>query len=132
MIGVLLKYFVKYVIHFDHKDFLRALRTDLGPLLGDTGLWALKNYLNSHTQKNNDEKKKIARNAIDLLTKFIETGYDVIEVEAKYNLLNKFGPKKFPAKKVVRNTIPILYSWMHYAPLTWFQQQKQFQAAVNN
>jgi len=49
MIGVLLKYFVKYVMHFDHLDFLRAIRTDLGPLLGDTGLWALKNYLNKHT-----------------------------------------------------------------------------------
>ena len=116
MLGVLTRYFVKYVIRFDHKDFIRAIRTDLGPILGDTGMWALKNYLTLQTQKGNDEKKKIARNAIDLLSKYLETGFDVIGVETKYNLLNRFGPKKQPTKKVVRNTIPILYSWMHYAP----------------
>ena len=45
MLGVLLKYFVKQVLRFDYLDFNRAVRTDLGPLLGETGLWALKNYL---------------------------------------------------------------------------------------
>ena len=45
MLGVLLKYYVKQVLRFDHADFMRAFRIDLGPLLGDTGLWALKNYL---------------------------------------------------------------------------------------
>ena len=44
MIGVLIKYFLKQVLHFDHKDFMTALRVDLGPLLGDTGIWALKTY----------------------------------------------------------------------------------------
>ena len=44
MIGVLVKYFVNQVLRFDHKDFVRAIKTDLGPLLGDTGIWALKNY----------------------------------------------------------------------------------------
>jgi hypothetical protein len=109
-------------MRFDHKDFMRAMRTDLGPILGDTGVWALKNYLTLQTVKGNDEKKKIARNAIDLLSKYLETGYDIIGVESKYNLLNRFGPKKQPAKKVVRNQIAILYSWMHYAPQSWFLQ----------
>ena len=44
MVGVLVKYFVNQVLRFDHQDFVRAIKTDLGPLLGDTGLWALKNY----------------------------------------------------------------------------------------
>jgi len=45
MLGVLLKYLLKKVIHFSHADFLTAMRVDLGPLLGDTGLWLLKNYI---------------------------------------------------------------------------------------
>lgn len=44
MIGVLLKYYLKQVLRFNHADFLKAFKEDLGPLLGDTGLWALKNY----------------------------------------------------------------------------------------
>lgn len=44
MLGVLTKYLVKQVLNFSHIDFLTALRVDLGPILGETGLWALKNY----------------------------------------------------------------------------------------
>jgi len=44
MIGVLVKYFVNQVLRFDHTDFIRAISIDLGPILGDTGIWALKNY----------------------------------------------------------------------------------------
>ena len=44
MIGVLCKYFLRKVMHFSHEDFMTAFKVDLGPLLGDTGLWALKNY----------------------------------------------------------------------------------------
>ena len=45
MIGVLLKYLINSVMRMDHMDFVRAIKLDLGPLLGDTGLWALKNYM---------------------------------------------------------------------------------------
>lgn len=121
MIGVLTKYFISKVMRFDHKDFMRAMRIDLGPMLGDTGIWALKSYLAAQTQKGNDEKKKLARCAIDLVTKFLETGFDVLGVEAKYNMLNRFGPKKQPANQVRRSSINILYSWMHYAPQQWFE-----------
>ena len=96
MVGVLVKYFVSQVLRFDHKDFLRAIKTDVGPLLGDTGLWALKNYQMRQTQKGNEEKKRMARTAIDLVTKYLETGLDVLSVETKYNMLNRFGPKKCP------------------------------------
>ena len=96
MVGVLVKYFVSQVLRFDHKDFVRAIKTDVGPLLGDTGLWALKNYQMSQTQKGNEEKKRMARTAIDLVTKYLETGLDVLSVQTKYNMLNRFGPKKCP------------------------------------
>ena len=108
-------------MRMDCVDFTRAMKTDMGPLLGDTGLWALQNYLNHQTLKRNDEKKKIARAAIDLVTKYLESGTDVLGIEKKYNMLNRFGPKKFPDKRVVRSSIPILYSWMHYAPIAWFE-----------
>ena len=132
MVGVLVKYFVSQVLRFDHKDFVRAIKTDVGPLLGDTGLWALKNYQMSQTQKGNEEKKRMARNAIDLVTKYLETGLDILGVENKYNMLNRFGPKKCPAKRITRRSIPILYSWMHYAPLQWFEQQRSFAQAVSS
>jgi len=45
MIGVLVKYLIKSVLRFNYTDFLKALVEDLGPLLGDTGLWAIKNYM---------------------------------------------------------------------------------------
>lgn len=86
------------MLRFDHKDFLRAIAIDLGPILGDTGLWALKNYQQYHTAKGNDEKKKLARCAIDLLTKYLDTGLDMLGQEKKYNMLNRFGPKKFADK----------------------------------
>ena len=44
MIGVLTRYFVKQVLNFDHADFLKAMKQDIQPLLGELGLWALTNY----------------------------------------------------------------------------------------
>ena len=132
MIGVLVKYFVNKVLRFEHADFIRAIKTDLGPLLGDTGLWALKSYQLHQTQKGNDEKKKMSRNAVDLITKYLETGLDTLGAEKKYNMLNRFGPKKCPAQKIARSSIAILYSWTHYAPLAWFEQQRSFAQAVSS
>lgn len=42
MLGVSINYMVNNVLRFDHKDFLKAMRVDLGPVLGHTGLWALR------------------------------------------------------------------------------------------
>ena len=72
MIGVLVKYLIKNVLRFDHKDFMHAVRVDLGPLLGDTGLWAIKNYQTAQAEKGNEEKKKMARTAADLIQKYVE------------------------------------------------------------
>ena len=42
LIGVQMHYFINKVLRYSHADFLKAVRTDLGPILGNTGLWALK------------------------------------------------------------------------------------------
>lgn len=42
MLGVNLQYLINSVLRFDHKDFIKAIKIDLGPLLGHTGLWALR------------------------------------------------------------------------------------------
>ena len=41
MLGVQLQYYQDSVLRMDHADFMVALRTDLGPVLGDVGLWSL-------------------------------------------------------------------------------------------
>ena len=61
MIGVLMKYFLNKVMHFSHDDFMTAFRVDLGPLLGECGLWVLKNYEVRMSDKGRDDKKKLAR-----------------------------------------------------------------------
>ena len=72
------------------------MKEDLGPLLGDTGIWALKNYMQRQGERGNDDKKKMGRVATDLVTKYMETGLDILGKESKYNMQNKFGPKKCP------------------------------------
>lgn len=42
MLGIQTQYMLNSVLRFSHKDFLKALRVDLGPVLGDTGMWSLK------------------------------------------------------------------------------------------
>jgi hypothetical protein len=91
-----MKYFLNKVMHFDHNDFLTAFKVDLGPLLGDTGLWALKNYETRMSEKGKDEKKKKARVAIDLITEFLDHGFDNLSKLVKFNLKNRYNPKKLP------------------------------------
>lgn len=126
MLGVLLNYFIKSVLHMDHKDFTRAVKEDLGPLLGDTGLWALKNFTTNAMEAGNDEDKKKARVATDLVAKYLETGMDALGQEKQYNRMNKFSAKKMPDRQVRRNDMKFLYSWNHYAPLTWFESKKEY------
>lgn len=58
MIGVLTKYFIKTVLHFSHEDFLKAVKIDIQPLLGDVGLWILTNYCNRQKEKGKTDKRK--------------------------------------------------------------------------
>lgn len=123
--GVLTKYLLKNVLRFDHKDFMIAMRCDLGPLLGDTGVWVLKNQAARYAVKGADEKKKMTRTASDIIKKYIESEFDYLGKENKYNLANKFSPKKCPDKQVVRKDIPTIYSWIHYAPLSYFEHLRK-------
>jgi hypothetical protein len=42
MVGVQIQYMINQALRFNHKDFKKALILDLGPVLGDLGLWSLK------------------------------------------------------------------------------------------
>ncbi len=98
MLGVNVQYMINSVLRFDHKDFLMAMKIDLGPILGHTGLWALR-QLSNHAKevKDQDLKKRVAV-ATELIEKYLESGLDVLKEEKKYNFINKFGPKKCPDK----------------------------------
>lgn len=122
-----MKYFLKSVMHFSHDDFMTALKVDLGPLLGDTGLWCLKNYETRMSEKGCADKKKLARNAIELITDYLDNGFDNIGKLAKYNMKNRFGPKKLPDQAIARSSIKNIYSWNHYAPLSWFQHIRKME-----
>jgi len=67
MIGVLINYLLKHVIYFDNQDFLTAFKVDLGPILSETGLWALKNYEQRLVFRGKNEKRKLVRCAYDLI-----------------------------------------------------------------
>lgn len=62
----------------------------------------------------------MTQTAIDIVQNYLEHGFDQLGKESKYNLLNKFGPKKCPEKSIKRENVPIIYSWSHYASQEWF------------
>lgn len=66
--------------------------------------------------------------ATELIEKYLESGLDVLKEEKKYNFINKFGPKKCPDMQIKRDEVKHLYSWLHYAPLPWFEQVKKERA----
>lgn len=72
------------------------MKVDLGVVLGDMGLWALKCKQDQAKENKNMELKKKLQVIIDLVEKYMETGFDVLNNEKKYNFINKFGPKKEP------------------------------------
>jgi len=96
MVGVLSKYFVNQVLMFDHADFVKAVKMDLEPLLGDMGLWVLGNYAQRQQEKGKQEKRRMALVAVEIVKKYTESGFDYLGKEGKYYLINKYGPKKCP------------------------------------
>lgn len=48
----------------------------------------------------------------------------------KFNLKNRYGPKKLPEQAVTRESIAHIYSWTHYAPLSWFQHIRKMEDLV--
>lgn len=127
MVGVLMKYFMNEVMHFEHEDFLTALSVDLGPLLGETGLWFIHNYEIRQQDKNKTEKRKLAKVAQELISEYMANGLEKLGKLSMYNMKNKYCPKKLPNEKRTRSEIKFIYSWSHYAPLDWFQSKRKME-----
>ena len=128
MVGVLRKYLTKQAIHFSHSEFIKAVKLDLGPLLGEVGLWVLTNYCSRQKDKGKTEKRKKGLIAIELIKSYLEAGFDYIGKENKYNFINKYSPKKLPNEQVHRDKIQFLYSWSHYAPQGWYDHLKKLES----
>ena len=116
MVGVLAKYFVNQVLRFNHQDFMRALKQDLPPLLGEMGMWVLTNYANRQREKGKTDKRKMAQVAVEIVKKYLEDGFDYLGQAGKYNLINRYNAKKCPKEALRREDLPFVYSWLHYAP----------------
>lgn len=65
-----------------------------------------------------------------MVNKFLESGYEVLGQIKKYESLNRFSPKKCPEKQVKRADIKLIYSWIHYAPISWFEEQRKLEEDV--
>lgn len=78
LIGLLSHQFVEKVLRFNHVDFLKALKVDLGPILGNVGLWALKNLQSRARQSGDDTLKKKYNICIDIVDKYMESGLDLL------------------------------------------------------
>lgn len=102
---------VSQAIRFSHKDFVKSLILDLGPILGDLGLWCLKCLQDVAKEKKDNELKKKLQVCRDIVEKYLENGLETLGDEKKYNFLNKFGPKKCPDLAIQRDSIKHMYSW---------------------
>ena len=111
LIGVQVNYFINKVLRYSHTDFLKAVRTDLGPVLGNTGLWALKRQATMAKEAGDAELRKKANAATELIEKFLDGGYEAISDEKRYNFVNKFSPKKCPDQAIERANDTQIYSW---------------------
>lgn len=83
----------------------------MGPVLGDTGLWALKCIQDQAKEQKNNDLKKRAMVATELIEKYMESGLEILGEEKKYHFINKFSPKKCPNEQVKRDDIAVSYSW---------------------
>ena len=108
------------------------MKLDLGPVLGEVGLWCLKCQLDRAKLKKDNDTKKKAQIAIDLIEKYLENEFAVIGQEKKYNFINKFGPKKLPDQQIQRSSVKHIYSWHHYAPMQWYQHVKNLELELKN
>jgi len=96
MVGVNIEYFKTAVLRYDHNDFMKAMKQDLGIILGSLGLWAIKCHIDLCKERGDNENKKQYQTMHDLIEKYIETKFELLGLEKKYNFLNKYGPKKCP------------------------------------
>jgi len=66
------------VLHFDHSDFLKALKLDLGPILGDVGQWCLKSLEEQAKENGDKDKRKKFATAHELIEKYMENQLDTL------------------------------------------------------
>lgn len=126
LLGVLRKYFRDVVLHYDYTDFMKAMKEDLLPLIGEVGLYTLENWQKRLKEKNKTEKRKQVLACIDIVKKVLENhGLQHFERESKYHLINRFSPKKFPDQKIKRSHVPHLYSFLYYARPEYFENLKK-------
>ena len=111
-----MQYLLDSALRFDHVDFIKAVKLDLGPILSDLGVWSLNCLKEQAKDRGDNESKKKYQVAIDLVEKYLESSLEVIGQEKKYNFINKLGPKKCPGDQIKRDSLRHIYSWMHYAP----------------
>lgn len=66
-----------------------------------------------------------------MINEFLENGWDNLGKLSKYNIKNKYSPKKMPEKAQNRADCKNIYSWTHYAPLQWFTHIRKVEDMAN-
>ena len=74
----------------------------------------------------------MTRTATDIIKNYLENGLDYLGKENKYNLTNRFGPKKCASEQIKRHEIPTVYSWIEYAPLEWHNHLVKLEEDIKN
>jgi len=59
MVGVNIEYFKQCVLRFDYLDFAKAIKTDVGIILGSLGLWAIKCHIDQAKERGDNAEKKM-------------------------------------------------------------------------
>ena len=120
------------MLRFDHKDFIKAVKADLGPVLGDLGLWVLRQLQDQAKAKKDVELKRKYAVLIDIVEKYLDGGLEILGVEKKYFFANKYGPKKCPDQQKKRSDERHLYTWSHFAPQGYFDHHRKLELEMNN
>ena len=111
---------------------MNALNVDLGPIMGDIGIWVCQQLIDFCKTKGDNDMKKKYMVCKEILEKYLEDKLDYLGQEKKYQFLNKFGPKKCPDQQQKRAQLRNLYSWYHYAPISWFNQIRKDDTEMKN
>ena len=59
MVGVNIEYFKQSVLRMDHLDFQKAMKIDVGILLGSLGQWSIKCHIDQAKEREDKEEKKL-------------------------------------------------------------------------
>ena len=76
---------------------MKAMKFDLGPILGDLGLWCLKDLLDNAKQRKDPDTKKKIQVCFDIIENYLADGFSKLGIEKKYYFMHdcqrkiKFG-----------------------------------------